>query len=45
VEGRARQYVTRARVAHFENLMIDALCADGILPILELCSGASGRTW
>lgn len=40
VEGSARQFVTWARVAHFENLMIDALCADGIRPILELGSGA-----
>lgn len=40
VEGSARQFVTWARVAHFENLMIDALCADGTRPILELGSGA-----
>lgn len=34
------QFVTWARVAHFENLMIDALCADCIRPILELGSDA-----
>ena len=36
LEGSVRQFVIWARVAHFENLITGALCADGIRPILKM---------